>query len=118
MRSPSRLASSSRLRITNFGLTSYMKDDAEFGEFWNILHDEFQLSKKMLLQISGQKILMEEEEVSRESVKIREKIVLPLLVIQQNALFQITQNSEFKELYAKIVTRSLYGNINASRNSA
>ncbi|MER3318650.1 MAG: phosphoenolpyruvate carboxylase [Allomuricauda sp.] len=106
------------LAKSNFNLTSYMKDDSEFGDFWNILHDEFQLSKKMLLQISGLKILMEDEAVSRESVKIREKIVLPLLVIQQNALYHITQNSEYKELYEKIVTRSLYGNINASRNSA
>ncbi|MCL6268006.1 phosphoenolpyruvate carboxylase [Flagellimonas myxillae] len=106
------------LAKTNFDLTSYLKEDAEFGEFWKVLHDEFQLSKKMLLQIAGQKILMENEEVSRESVKIREQIVLPLLVIQQNALYHITQETEFKELYEKIVTRSLYGNINASRNSA
>lgn len=106
------------LAKTNFELTSYMKEDQEFGEFWNILHDEYQLSKKMLLQVSEHKILMEDEAVSRESVKIREKIVLPLLVIQQNALYHITQNSEYKELYEKIVTRSLYGNINASRNSA
>ncbi|PWL37441.1 phosphoenolpyruvate carboxylase [Flagellimonas aquimarina] len=106
------------LAKTNFELTSYMREDKEFGEFWNILHDEYQLSKKMLLEISGHKILMEDEAVSRESVKIREKIVLPLLVIQQNALYHITQNSEYKELYEKIVTRSLYGNINASRNSA
>lgn len=106
------------LAKTNFNLTSYMKEDEEFGEFWKILYDEYQLSKKMLLQISGLKILMEDEAVSRESVKIREKIVLPLLVIQQNALYHITQNSEYKELYEKIVTRSLYGNINASRNSA
>ncbi|MEC8832075.1 MAG: phosphoenolpyruvate carboxylase, partial [Bacteroidota bacterium] len=106
------------LAKSNFDLTSYMKDDPEFGDFWNILHEEFQLSKKMLLQISGLKILMEDEAVSRESVKIREKIVLPLLVIQQNALYHITQNSEYKELYEKIVTRSRDGNIHASRNSA
>ncbi|MEZ4811820.1 MAG: phosphoenolpyruvate carboxylase [Allomuricauda sp.] len=106
------------LAKTNFDLTSYMKDDPEFGGFWNILHDEYQLSKKMLLQISGLKILMEDEEVSRESVKIRERIVLPLLVIQQNALYHIAQNTKYKDLYEKIVTRSLYGNINASRNSA
>ncbi|MEO0506161.1 MAG: phosphoenolpyruvate carboxylase [Bacteroidota bacterium] len=106
------------LAKTNFSLTSYMKEDEEFGPFWNILHDEYMLSKKWLLKISGYSILMEDEAVSRESVTIREKIVLPLLVIQQNALFHISQESEFKELYAKIVTRSLYGNINASRNSA
>ncbi|MGD1947211.1 MAG: phosphoenolpyruvate carboxylase [Croceivirga sp.] len=106
------------LAKTNFNLTSYLKEDEEFGAFWNILYDEFQRSKKMLLNISGSKILMEDEAISRESVKIREKIVLPLLVIQQNALYHISQNADFKALYEKIVTRSLYGNINASRNSA
>ncbi|SHH00205.1 phosphoenolpyruvate carboxylase [Flagellimonas flava] len=106
------------LAKTNFDLTSYMRDDKEFGEFWNVLFNEYQLSKEMLLEISGQHILMEDEEVSRESVKIREQIVLPLLVIQQNALYHITKDSKYRELYEKIVTRSLYGNINASRNSA
>ncbi|MEB8346601.1 phosphoenolpyruvate carboxylase [Flavobacteriaceae bacterium KMM 6898] len=101
-----------------FELTSYMKDDKEYGEFWNILHDEYLLSKEMLLLISDFKILMEEEAVSRESIKIREAIVLPLLVIQQYALQKIGQGSDHKVLYEKIVTRSLYGNINASRNSA
>ncbi|WP_276392857.1 phosphoenolpyruvate carboxylase [Eudoraea chungangensis] len=101
-----------------FELTSYMKEDAEYGDFWNILHDEYLLSKKMLLEISSSKVLMENEAVSRESIKIRESIVLPLLVIQQYALFQISQDSPHKAEYEKIVTRSLYGNINASRNSA
>lgn len=101
-----------------FELTSYMKDDKEYGAFWNILHDEFLLSKQMLLLISNSEILMENEAVSRESIKIRENIVLPLLVIQQYALYQISENSNYKALYEKIVTRSLYGNINASRNSA
>jgi len=106
------------LAKTNFELTSYMREDPEYGEFWNILHQEYQLTKKMLLELSDLKVLMEDEEVSRESVKIRERIVLPLLVIQQNALHHIAQGSKYKELYEKIVTRSLYGNINASRNSA
>ncbi len=101
-----------------FELTGYMKDDKEYGEFWNILYDEYLLSKEMLLLISDFKILMEEEGVSRESIKIREAIVLPLLVIQQYALQKIGQGSDHLELYEKIVTRSLYGNINASRNSA
>jgi len=101
-----------------FELTSYMKEDPEYGDFWNILHEEYELSKEMLLEISGFDILMQNEGVSRESIKIRENIVLPLLVIQQYALQKIGQGAEFKELYEKIVTRSLYGNINASRNSA
>ncbi len=101
-----------------FELTSYMKENEEYGAFWHILHEEYQLSKKMLLTISGSKILMENEVISRESIKIRENIVLPLLVIQQYALQKIGQKASFREEYEKIVTRSLYGNINASRNSA
>jgi len=40
------------------------------------------------------------------------------LVIQQYALQKIGKGSDFVADYEKIVTRSLYGNINASRNSA
>lgn len=101
-----------------FELTSYMKEDAKYGGFWNILYEEYQLSKEMLLLISGTEVLMENEATSRESIQIRENIVLPLLVIQQYALQKIGQKTAYKEVYEKIVTRSLYGNINASRNSA
>jgi phosphoenolpyruvate carboxylase len=102
----------------NFNLTSYFKKDKEFSDFWEILHDEYNLSKEMLLKISGFKELMEEEPVSGSSIAIREEIVLPLLVIQQYAMQKIEQNSKSKNAYEKIVRRSLYGNINASRNSA
>ncbi len=101
-----------------FELTSYIAKDEEFKEFWHILWAEYKLSKDMVLLISQYDELMEEETVSRNSIEIREQIVLPLLVIQQYALQQIEQDSAFKSSYEKIVTRSLYGNINASRNSA
>ena len=101
-----------------FELTSYMKADPEFGEFWQVLHKEFELSKEMMLLVSGYTVIMEEEPISKASIRIRENIVLPLLVIQQNALQAVAKGGEFKELYEKIITRSLYGNINASRNSA
>ena len=101
-----------------FELTAYIAKDKEYKEFWNILFDEYKLSKEMVLLISGYNFLMEEEPISRNSIEIRERIVLPLLVIQQYALQKIEQNSGSKETYEKIVERSLYGNINASRNSA
>ncbi|MFC2102198.1 phosphoenolpyruvate carboxylase [Bacteroidota bacterium] len=100
-----------------FELTSYLKEDPEYKEFWNILFDEYKLSNEMLLLVSNFTVLMEEEPVTMESIKIREKIVLPLLVIQQYALQKIGQDTSNKAIYEKLVTRSLYGNINASRNS-
>ncbi len=102
----------------NFELTSYIAKDKEYKEFWNILYDEYMLSKKMTLLISGYSTLMEEDPVTRDSVQIREQLVLPLLVIQQYALQKREQNTVNAEVYEKIVQRSLYGNINASRNSA
>ena len=35
-----------------FELTSYMKEDSEYGDFWQILHSEYELSKEMLLLIA------------------------------------------------------------------
>jgi phosphoenolpyruvate carboxylase len=101
-----------------FELTAYIAKDEEYRDFWNILFDEYKLSKEMVLLISGYQELMEEEPVTRSSIEIREQIVLPLLVIQQYALQKIEQKSKYKSTYEKIVKRSLYGNINASRNSA
>ena len=103
---------------TYFPLTYYMRNHEKFGEFWNILFSEFNLSKEMMLELTGYQMLQEEEPLSRKSVKIREKIVLPLLTIQQYALMKIQQNEGNREAYEKLVMRSLFGNINASRNSA
>ena len=83
-----------------------------------MLFEEYRLSKEMVLLVSGYDMLMEEEPVSRNSIEIRERIVLPLLVIQQYALQKIEKKSRYNTIYAKLVARSLYGNINASRNSA
>jgi len=101
-----------------FPLTYYIKDNPKFGEFWNVLFSEYNLSKNIMLELTGFKMLQEEDPLSRKSVKIREKIVLPLLSIQQYALMKIQKGEGNKEAYEKLVTRSLFGNINASRNSA
>ena len=101
-----------------FPLTYYMKNHPKFGDFWQILFNEYSLSKEMMFEITGFKTLMEEEPVGRKSVKIRENIVLPLLSIQQYALIKLQKEEGNREALEKLVTRSLFGNINASRNSA
>jgi phosphoenolpyruvate carboxylase len=108
-----------------FPLTAYMQKDEEFGEFWQIIYDEYLETKRLLLKLSGFTELMENYPDGKASIEIREQIVLPLLTIQQYALLKISQlkkqkNPDEKQIavYEKIVTRSLFGNINASRNSA
>ncbi|GAB3505580.1 phosphoenolpyruvate carboxylase family protein [Emticicia fontis] len=108
------------LTKTYFPLTYYMKKDPEYGEFWQILFDEYQLTVKNMLLVSGQDSLMANEKLSKMSIDYREHIVLPLLTIQQYALQKIeeTTDEQLRLVYEKMVTRSLFGNINASRNSA
>jgi phosphoenolpyruvate carboxylase len=100
-----------------FELTSYLADDAEFGDFWRLIRAEHDRTVSLLLRISGYDVLMEEEPVSRQSVGIRERIVLPLLIIQQWALQHLSDGSGRREALEKLVVRSMYGNINASRNA-
>ena len=107
-----------------FGLTSYMADDPVFGDFWKLIYTEYETTKRLLLKITGHTELMENYPVGKASIEIRENIVLPLLTIQQFALRKIQElqktegNEEEIEVYEKMVMRSLFGNINASRNSA
>ncbi|WP_298224798.1 phosphoenolpyruvate carboxylase [Flavobacterium sp.] len=108
-----------------FPLTAYMKDDPEFGDFWQIIYDEFLETKRLLLKIAGHQELMENYPDGKASIAMRENIVKPLLTIQQYALSRINQlqqnenpDTELIKMYQKIVTRSLFGNTNASRNSA
>ena len=108
-----------------FPLTKYMADDEEFGEFWTIIYEEYKLTLDLLLRVSDQKSLMENEPSGKASIEVRESIVLPLVTIQQYALRKIQSLQKQKNLdkeqidvFEKIVTRTLYGIINASRNSA
>ena len=106
---------------TYFPLTRYMKNDPVFGEFWSILKREYDLTEKLILKISGQNELLEKNKSIKESIALREETVLPLLVIQQYAIMKLRENDladEQKKILEKMIIRSLFGNINASRNSA
>ena len=108
-----------------FQLTAYMKEDKEFGLFWELIFNEYSLTNKLLLEISGFKSLMENEPAGKASIKAREEIVQPLLTIQQFALMEMQKlkredapDPKQMEIMETMITRSLFGNINASRNSA
>jgi phosphoenolpyruvate carboxylase len=108
-----------------FPLTRYMKNDPEFGEFWTLIYEESERARRYLLEISGQKQLLDTNPSIKASIALREEIVLPLLTIQQYGLINIKKleakgkgDSKEADVLRKLVVRSLYGNINASRNSA
>src|SRR5258708_30751557 len=102
--------------------TMYLKDDEEFAGLWKMMYDEYLLSKEMVLSVSGFDKLMENNPMIRESVKLRERIVLPLIAIQQFALMSLRhpkgKDKEFEQTYRKLIIRCMFGIINAARNSA
>jgi phosphoenolpyruvate carboxylase len=104
-----------------FPATVYLGKDAEFGEFWKKMFAEFELSKAQTLKVTQQTELMGSNPQIRDSVKLRERIVLPLIAIQQFALMNLrkTENAGPHEAqYRKLVIRCMFGIINAARNSA
>lgn len=106
---------------SNFDLTAYMHDDKEFGEFWSILKEEYDKTRAYLLKLSNSSVLMENYPIERASILEREKIVLPLLIIQHYAIRNIDSgkfNEEQKDVYRKLISRTIYGVVNAGRNLA
>lgn len=105
-----------------FDLTNYISEDEKFGGFWKLIRNEFEQTRQLVLELAGFQELMETDKAGRASILLRDKIVLPLLTIQQYALYHLHNNekapNEMKEVYERLVTRSMFGIINAARNSA
>ena len=106
---------------SNFNVTAYLADDKKFGAFWKLLKNEYELTKAMLIELTGGKALMDEYPVERRSIAVRERIVLPLVIVQHYALQCLNKgksDEELTETYDKLVIRTVYGIVNAGRNLA
>ena len=105
-----------------FPLTAGLAKEPAFAAIWNDIHDEYELTKKYVLKLSGNNELMADYPVEQLSVSMREKIVLPLLTIQQYALanlrnMQQHNDPELKSIFERLVIRCSFGIINAGRNA-
>ena len=107
-----------------FPLTEYLSKDEKYGEIWNMIYQEYVVTEKYLFLLSGKNELMADYPVEQLSIAMREKIVLPLITIQQFAIAQIRkienemESDPLKDTYQKLVIRCSFGIINAGRNSA
>ena len=106
---------------SDFRLTAHLEADPQFCGIWTMIRDEFERSKKWVLFISGQSTLMERNPHIRESIALRDDIIRPLLIIQHFALGQLAAKEESTNWDAKVlnrlIVRSMFGIINASRNA-
>jgi phosphoenolpyruvate carboxylase len=104
-----------------FALTQNVQYDSQFGAIWQLIKKEFDLTQQLVLELSDSRELMQEDKTGRASIQLRDTIVLPLLTIQQYALHRLQQpaiDAETREVLEKLVTRTMFGIINAARNSA
>lgn len=112
------------MKKSYFPLTAYLAKHPQYGEVWQMIYDEFELTKKYLLRLTGESELMEASPIDQLSIQMRERIVLPLLTTQQYALTRIREldadpdNGHGRETYEKLIMRCSFGIINAGRNSA
>jgi phosphoenolpyruvate carboxylase len=89
-----------------------------------MIFEEYELTRQYLAKLTGHPELMADYPVEQLSIQMRERIVLPLVTIQQYALTKIREFDEqliqapVKEIYEKLVMRCSFGIINAGRNSA
>ena len=105
---------------SSFAITKYIDKNPEYTEIWNLIKEEFKLTTQLYLELSNTKSLMENDTVAKYSILLRDRIVLPLLTIQQYALCRVqepTINANLKASYEKLLTRTMFGVINAARNS-
>jgi phosphoenolpyruvate carboxylase len=106
---------------SNFAVTKYVENDEKFTAFRQIIKDEFILTTQLYLELNKCNSLMEKDTLAKHSILLRDRIVLPLLTIQQFALCKVQESNidpNLKEAYEKLVTRTMCGVINAARNSA
>jgi phosphoenolpyruvate carboxylase len=106
------------LAKANYPLSSYIQQDDRYGAFWKLLEEEFNRSKKQILDLTQMKELMEDAPTGRASIRLREEIITPLLVIQQAGLQSLLEGREYNKEWEKLIIRCFFGNINATRNAA
>lgn len=98
--------------------TAYLKQDKNYGGFWEIMYDEYLRSIEKLKEVSSMDELMGDNKVIKKSIEIRERIVLPLITVQQYAIQKILETGKTTEVLQKLILRSMFGIINAARNAA
>ncbi len=103
-----------------FPLTAYLAEHPVFGELWRKIHDEYELTRKYLLLVSEKDELMTDYPVERQSIQMRERIMIPLTTIQQYGLAKTREElqPDLRTAYEKLIMRCSFGIINAGRNSA
>ena len=107
------------LSKTNFDLTGFLESHPRFGSFWCRLRDEANRTGAAFARLSEGGLHPAANPSALESIRTREQMILPVVVIQQYALAMLRekQPAEIAAVLEKLVIKSLAPSVNASRNA-
>jgi phosphoenolpyruvate carboxylase len=110
---------------SRFDITAHLERDERFGPLWRRLRDEAMRVEQCLLRVSHQPWLLYNDPLNRASIRFREDIVLPLLVIVHHAVGRYNEYRRASNLDApeaaearRMALKGIAAVINATRNAA
>ena len=110
---------------SRFDVTAHMEQDPRFGPLWRQIRDEALRVERCILRISNQPWLLSNDPLVRTSIRFREEIILPLLVIVHDAFACYNAHRRAGSLDSKeaiqariMALKGIAAVINATRNAA
>jgi phosphoenolpyruvate carboxylase len=110
---------------SRFDITAHLERDPALGPLWSTIRDEARRVESSILHISRQPWLLANDSLVRASIRLREEIVFPLLVIVHDAFARYndhcargTQDSPEAVHARKMALKGIAAVINATRNAA
>ncbi len=110
---------------SRFDITAHLQADARLGPLWRDLYDEARRVEQCILLIAQQPQLLANDPLVRASIRFREEIVLPLLVIVHDAFARYNDlvsrgraDCEDAVRARKMALKGIAAVINATRNAA
>ncbi len=110
---------------SRFDITAHLERDERFRTLWGQIHDEAVRVERSILRITRQPWLLANDPLVRASIRYREEIILPLLVIVHDAFARYNANlragsagTERAVLARRMALKGIAAVINATRNAA
>jgi phosphoenolpyruvate carboxylase len=110
---------------SRFDISAHLERDERIGPLWCRLRDEAARVERCLLRVSNQPCLLFNDPLVRASIRFREEIVLPLLVIVHDAFARYnghrgngTLDSILAAEARRMALKGIAAVINATRNAA
>lgn len=94
-----------------------VQDSALREQFWGMIESEFNRTSKMILRITGQKELLDNEKVLADSIKLRNPYVDPLNYIQVEMIRRLRAGNDDTEGLRNVIDLTINGVSSGLKNT-